>query len=38
MLAIQHSTYATKPEKKKRAREKESDVGGGRDTSNWRIM
>lgn len=23
--------------KKKRAREKESDVGGGRDTSNWRI-
>lgn len=25
-------------QKKKRAREKESDMGGGRDTSNWRIM
>lgn len=37
MLAIQHSTYATKPEKK-RAREKEGDTGGGRDTSNWRIL
>ena len=37
MLAIQHSTYATKPEKK-RASEKESDVGGGRDTSKWRVM
>lgn len=25
-------------QEKKRARVKESDVGGGRDTSNWRIM
>lgn len=27
-----------KTRKKKEAREKESDMGGGRDTSNWRIM
>lgn len=40
MVATQHSTYATKPEgkEKKRAREKESDMGGGRDTSNGRFM
>lgn len=39
MLAIQHSTDATKPKKKKKKeQERKSDMGGGRDTSNRRIM
>lgn len=40
MLAIQHSTDATKPEKKKKRESKREKVtwGEGRDTSNYVIM
>lgn len=30
--------YLCNKTRKKRASKKESDTGGGRDTSNWRIM
>lgn len=30
--------YLCNKTRKKRAREKESDMGGGRDTANWRFM